>query len=237
MNISSLRFCLAFIGAIGGLNYAFAQAPSSTVAPAGATGLCRDGAYTYSQYRKGSCTGRGGVQEWFDAASNKSPVSGGDAVPVTSLSSSASSTSETPVAAVPNGDTARIHMVYMGGNDCPPCVAWRANELPLLRQTAAFRTVTFSYVQKVIASPVPPSFFLPTDVKPLKEKLDFAGGGRGGSAQVAILVNDEVYDYYFGSRSANEIEQMILAIRNGTKYPFDRCLKRDASKGCALNGS
>lgn len=190
-----------------------------------------------SQYRKGSCAGKSGVQEWFESTSNKSLVSGGDAGPATSISTPAPATSETPAVAVPNGDTARIHMVYMGGNDCPPCVAWRANELPLLRQTAAFRTVTFSYVQKVIASPVPPSFFLPTDVKPLKEKLDFAGGGRGGSAQVAIIVNDEVYDYYFGTRSANEVEQMILAIRNGTRYPFDRCLKRDGSKGCSFKGS
>ncbi len=236
MKISYLRIGLAFIGAFGGWNDAIAQVPALTAPPAGATGLCRDGAYTYSQYSRGSCKGRGGIQEWFDAAANKSHANGAPD-PTTSPSTSGLDALETPVAAVQNGETARIHMVYMGGNDCPPCVAWRANELPLLRQTAAFQTVTFSYVQKVIASPVPPSFFLPTDVKPLKEKLDFAGGGRGGSAQVAILVNDEVYDYYFGSRSANEVEQMILSIRNGTKYPFERCLKRDASKGCALKGS
>lgn len=156
--------------------------------------------------------------------------------PTGATASLALTVSDTPTSSVRKGETASIHMVYMGGNDCPPCVAWRAKELPLLRQTAAFQTVTFSYVQKVIASAVPPSFFLPTDVKPLKEKLDFAGGGRGGSAQVAILVDGEVYDYYFGSRSSSEVERMILSIRNGTKYPFERCLKRDLSKGCALKG-
>ncbi len=39
-------------------------------------------------------------------------------------------------------DAPRIHIIYMGGDDCPPCVAWRSNELPKLRQTKAFRDRT-----------------------------------------------------------------------------------------------
>jgi hypothetical protein len=129
---------------------------------------------------------------------------------------------------------ANIHMVVMGGNDCPPCVAWRGLELPKLQQTAAFKAIRFSYVAKAVKSPVPSSMFLPDEVKPYKARLDEASSGRSGSPQVAIIVNGEIYDYYFGTRSAKEVEQMILAIKDGGKYPFRRCLKRDKSAQCAV---
>ncbi|HEV7445018.1 MAG TPA: hypothetical protein VGO18_20650, partial [Steroidobacteraceae bacterium] len=143
---------------------------------------------------------------------------------------------QTQISDTAPGKDRQILIVYMGGNDCPPCVAWRANDLPRLKATQAFQSVTFSYVQKTIQSPVPPAMFLPSDVKPYKNQLDAAGGGRGGSAQVAILVDGELFDYYFGVRSAEDVEQMILAIRNGTKYPFERCLRRDAWKVCTVKG-
>ena len=39
-------------------------APSSGV-PAGATARCVDGEYSYSQSRRGTCSGHGGVAEWL----------------------------------------------------------------------------------------------------------------------------------------------------------------------------
>jgi hypothetical protein len=126
-----------------------------------------------------------------------------------------------------------IHMIYMGGNDCPPCVRWRAQELPRLQQTQAFKSIKFTHVQKSIGSTVPPSIFLPEDARPYKDQLDAASGGQGGSAQVAIVVDGKVYDYYFGTRNAEDVERMILAIRNGTSYPFERCVKRERSRACA----
>ena len=131
--------------------------------------------------------------------------------------------------------SSNIRMVVMGGNDCPPCVAWRGLELPKLQQTTAFKAIRFSYVEKTIKSPVPSSIFLPDEVKPYKEKLDDASSGRIGSPQVAIIVNGEIYDYYFGTRTADEVEQMILAIKDGGKYPFQRCLKLDrATRKCVV---
>lgn len=38
------------------------QAPS---APPGATALCRDGSYSFSQHHSGTCSGHHGVQEWL----------------------------------------------------------------------------------------------------------------------------------------------------------------------------
>ncbi|GDY33351.1 DUF3761 domain-containing protein [Gandjariella thermophila] len=38
------------------------QAPAP---PAGATARCRDGSYSFSQHRSGTCSGHGGVAEWL----------------------------------------------------------------------------------------------------------------------------------------------------------------------------
>jgi hypothetical protein len=132
-------------------------------------------------------------------------------------------------AARPSAD---IHMVVMGGNDCPPCVAWRGLELPKLRAMPAFQSIRFSYVVKVITSAVPSATFLPDEVKPYKTQLDDASSLRTGSPQVAILVDGRIYDYYFGTRSAEEVVRMIHAIQEGGPYPFQRCLKRGGDRQC-----
>lgn len=123
-----------------------------------------------------------------------------------------------------------VHVIYLGGNDCPPCVAWRAVDFPKLQKTEVFKQVKFSFVTKAIKSPVPSTFFLPSEVKPFKEKLDIASNGRSGSPQFAVLIDGEVFDYFHGTRSAEEFEQMLLAIRNGGQYPFQACKRRGHCK-------
>ena len=130
----------------------------------------------------------------------------------------------------------RIHFVYMGGSDCPPCVYWRATELPKLKEKEIFKSIRFSYVVKLIKSTVPPSFFLPDEVKPLKEKLDTANNNTGGSPQVAVFVNGQVFDYYWGTRTADDVEQMLIAIKTGSPYPYERCIKLARFGKCAVNG-
>jgi hypothetical protein len=127
----------------------------------------------------------------------------------------------------------KIHMIYMGGNDCPPCRAWRATELPKLKEMEAFKRTQFNYVEKLIGSTVPPSIFLPSEVVPYKDQLDAASNGIIGSPQVAIFVDGKIYDYYFGIRNAAEIDRMLRAIYDGTPYPFTRCVKRQTSTKCA----
>ena len=128
----------------------------------------------------------------------------------------------------------KVHIIYMGGNDCPPCRAWRAQELPKLEKTEAFKRVKFSYVEKLIRSGVPPSIFLSSDVKPYKDQLDEASNGIVGSPQTAILVDGKVYDYYFGVRKAKDMERMLNAIHDGKAYPFARCLKRETQTRCKV---
>jgi hypothetical protein len=130
----------------------------------------------------------------------------------------------------------RVHIVYMGGDDCPPCAAWRKTELPKLEKSELFRSVRFTYVSKMIRSQVPPSLFLPSEVRPYKDKLDLASGGAVGSPQTAIIVNDDVFDYYFGSRSAASILKMLEAIATGSEYPFERCLRITRQRNCEEKG-
>jgi hypothetical protein len=129
-----------------------------------------------------------------------------------------------------------VHIVWMGGNDCPPCRAWRATELPKLEKSAEFQAVRFSYVEKLIGSPVPPSFFMPSEVRPFKDALDEASGGAKGSPQCAILVDGKVYDYFWGTRTAVDFERMLVALRTGKKYPFKRCLKINSNGKCQAYG-
>jgi|KBSMisStaDraftv2_1062788.scaffolds.fasta_scaffold529726_1 hypothetical protein len=127
----------------------------------------------------------------------------------------------------------KIHMIYMGGNDCPPCRAWRATELPKLKEMEAFKRTQFVYVEKLIGSTVPPSLFLPSEARPYKDMLDAAANGLIGSPQTAIIVDGKLYDYYYGSRAAADIERMLKAIYDGKPYPFPRCLKRESASKCA----
>ena len=38
----------------------------SNTAPAGATAKCRDGSYSFSRSRRGTCSHHGGVAQWLD---------------------------------------------------------------------------------------------------------------------------------------------------------------------------
>ena len=132
-------------------------------------------------------------------------------------------TAQTP----PPASAPAIHFIWMGSHDCPPCIVWQRNELPKLQASPDFKAIRFSYVEKDIRSPVPPKALLPAEVQPFKALLDEASGGRSGSPQGALIVNGVMHDYFFGTRTAEQIEEMIQSVRNGkpAEYPFYRCLK------------
>ena len=138
-------------------------------------------------------------------------------------------------APTPSTSAPIIQFIHMGGSDCPPCEAWRAIQLPKLEKSPSFNQIKFYMVTKVILSQIPPRFFLPSELKPLKEKLDLANNGGIGSPLQIIVVDGEVFDIVWGTKDASELDKIFRTILRGEKYPAFRCVKRSAARfsgGC-----
>lgn len=61
LSLASLILTAGLFGSV----MAYAQAPAT--APAGSTGLCKDGSYTSNATKKGACAGHKGVKSWYGA--------------------------------------------------------------------------------------------------------------------------------------------------------------------------
>ena len=90
LGLAALAASLALAGA------SFAQAPAS--APAGSTGLCKDGSYTSVATKKGACAGHKGVKEWF-ASADAAKGTAGSAAATTAAPTAAPATSAAAPAA------------------------------------------------------------------------------------------------------------------------------------------
>jgi hypothetical protein len=127
-----------------------------------------------------------------------------------------------------------IEFVNIGGNDCPPCVAWRAVELPKLHAMPEWQLMKYHYVTKSIQAPVPSAFFFPASAKHLQPALHEASNGWSGSPQQAIVVNGKVLDYWYGTwqGDASQVAAMVRAIHEGKPLPRKVCAQLDTRTTC-----
>jgi len=70
-----MRLLLVVVGVL-----AVTAAGSAAAAPPGATALCRDGTYSYSTHRSGTCSHHGGVAKWLKGSGSSGSVQTGPTV-------------------------------------------------------------------------------------------------------------------------------------------------------------
>jgi hypothetical protein len=102
-----------------------------------------------------------------------------------------------------------IDLVYLGGPDCPYCVAWKAGDLPRLKAMPIYREIRFTEVLKRIADPVPPPEGLPSHLSPMRDEIARVVNRTGGSPMFALLVDGKGVMGGFGTRPYHEMIPVI----------------------------
>lgn len=109
MGAKSLLFLIAVCAAVNGATaQSSVRSPAVEPAPPGATGLCNDGTYTFSQEKRGSCRGKQGIAEWFAGEREGATASGS---PLTSSAAPAPKPSDAEIS-LKAGESVDLIPVY-----------------------------------------------------------------------------------------------------------------------------
>src|SRR5438309_7393513 len=75
MTVRFRRLALSFaLAVVAALRASPAQGQEPPAAPSGATARCRDGTYSFSKHRSGTCSHHGGVATWLDSVRTRPPT-------------------------------------------------------------------------------------------------------------------------------------------------------------------
>lgn len=94
-----MKISLAMIALTAGLAFSasgFAQTAAPAAAPAGSTGLCKDGSYFSGDTKKGACSKHGGVKDWYGKAA--APAAAAPAAPASAMKGPAEAPAMAPAA-------------------------------------------------------------------------------------------------------------------------------------------
>jgi hypothetical protein len=207
---------LMLLSAIG-----YAAAPAD--APAGTTGLCKDGSYYSGPTKKGACKGHKGVKDWYAepaAAATPAPAGHAPAAAATAATAPAGSTGLCNDGTYYSGLTKKgACKGHKGVKDWygPPAAA--APATPAVPAKAAAVPATPAAATPAAASP-------PTSKAPKVADAPAPGGGAG---KVWVNKSTKVYhcpgDKWYGKTKEGEYVSEAEAVAQGAKPDHGKACK------------